>query len=130
VWRALKAWVKRLRLDTLAMWFACRDKRTPLIARLLGIIIVAYALSPIDLIPDFIPIIGYLDELILLPVGLWLLLKLIPGQVLSDCRIKAGEWLASGNAKPRSPLGAVIVVWIWITIALWLVFILSPALGG
>jgi uncharacterized membrane protein YkvA (DUF1232 family) len=129
VWQTFKEWVKRLRRDTLALWFACRDKRTPWGVRLLGILIVAYALSPIDLIPDFIPIIGYLDELILLPAGLWILLRLIPEQVLSDCRIKADEWLASGNAKPRSVLGTAIVVLIWTMIALWLVFLFATPLG-
>jgi uncharacterized membrane protein YkvA (DUF1232 family) len=129
VWQTFKEWVKRLRRDTLALWFACRDKRTPWGVRLLGILIVAYALSPIDLIPDFIPIIGYLDELILLPAGLWILLRLIPEQVLSDCRIKADEWLASGNAKPRSVLGTAIVVLIWTMVALWLVFLFATPLG-
>ena len=91
-------------------------------------LIVAYALSPIDLIPDFIPIIGYLDELILIPVGLWILLKLIPEQVLSDCRDKANDWLASGHAKPHSKLGAAIMVLIWIIIAWWLVSIFATSL--
>lgn len=129
MWQALKEWVKRLRRDTLALWLAVRDKRTLWGVRLLGILIVAYALSPIDLIPDFIPIIGYLDELILLPAGLWLLLRLIPEQILSDCRAKADEWLASGNAKPRSALGAAIIVLIWTMIALWLVFLFATPLG-
>lgn len=129
MWQAFKEWVKRLRRDTLALWFAVRDKRTPWSVRLLGILIVAYALSPIDLIPDFIPIIGYLDELILLPAGLWLLLRSIPEQILSDCRAKADEWLASGNAKPRSALGAAIIVLIWTMIALWLVFLFATPLG-
>ena len=130
MWLQLKEWVQRLKRDTLALWFACRDRRTPWGVRLLGILIVAYALSPIDLIPDFIPIIGYLDELILLPMGLWLLLKLIPEPVLSDCRNKATEWLAAGHAKPRSAFGAVIVVSIWVVIAWWLMFLFATPLGG
>ena len=98
--------------------------------RILGFLIVAYALSPIDLIPDFIPIVGYLDELILIPAGLWVLLRLVPEQVLSDCRGKADEWLASGSAKPRSSLGAAIVILIWIMIAWWLVSFFATPLGG
>ena len=98
--------------------------------RILGFLIVAYALSPIDLIPDFIPIVGYLDELILIPAGLWVLLRLVPEQVLSDCRGKADEWLASGSAKPRSLLGAAIVILIWIMIAWWLVSFFATPLGG
>jgi len=70
VWQALKEWVNRLKRDTVSLWFACRDRRTPRVVRILGFLIVAYALSPIDLIPDFIPIVGYLDELILIPAGL------------------------------------------------------------
>ena len=130
MWLALKESVKRLRRDTLALWFACRDERTPWSARLLGFLVLAYALSPIDLIPDFIPIIGFLDELILLPAGLWMLYKLIPEDVMSDCRVKANEWLAAGNAKPRSALGAAIVILVWITIILWLVFLFATPLSS
>ncbi len=129
MWQAFKEWVNRLKHDTVALWFACRDRRTPRGVRILGFLIVAYALSPIDLIPDFIPIIGYLDELILIPAGLWILLKLIPAQVLSDCRDKASDWLASGQLKPRSAFGASIVILIWIMIAWWLVFMLATSLA-
>lgn len=129
MWQAIKEWVNRLKRDTLALWFACRDRRTPWVVRALGFLIVAYALSPIDLIPDFIPIVGYLDELILIPAGLWVLLRLIPEPVLSDCRNKAGEWLASGSAKPRSALGAAIVILIWIMMAWWLVSFFATPLG-
>jgi uncharacterized membrane protein YkvA (DUF1232 family) len=97
--------------------------------RILGFLIVAYALSPIDLIPDFIPIVGYLDELILIPAGLWVLLRLVPEHVLSDSRDKADEWFASGSAKPRSSLGAAIVILIWIMIGWWLVSFFASPLG-
>jgi len=127
--QALKDRFNRLKRDTIALWFAIRDRRTPWGARVLGFLIVAYALSPIDLIPDFIPIIGYLDEVILIPVGLWILLKMIPVPVLADCRDKADAWLASGNAKPRSALGAAIVILIWIIIAWWLVSFFAMPLG-
>ena len=129
MWRSLKKWVNKLRQDTLALWFVCRDERTPLFARVLGFLIVAYALSPIDLIPDFIPIIGYLDELILLPLGIWILLKLIPTGVMSENRVKAEVWLASGKARPRSVLGGVVVVLIWTMIALWMVFTFASRLN-
>jgi len=129
VWQALKEWVNRLKRDTVALWFACRDRRTPWGVRIFGFLIVAYALSPIDLIPDFIPVVGYLDELILIPAGLWVLLRLIPEQILSDCRCKAGEWLASGSARPRSSLGAAMVIVIWIMIAWWLVSFFATPLG-
>jgi uncharacterized membrane protein YkvA (DUF1232 family) len=129
VWQALKERVARLKRETVAIWFACRDRRTPWGARMLGLLIIGYALSPIDLIPDFIPVIGYLDELILIPVGLWMLLKLIPEQVLYESREKAEVWLAAGNSKPRSALGALIVILIWIMIAWWLVLIFATPLG-
>ena len=129
MWQALKEWVNRLKRDTVALWFACRDRRTPWGVRIFGFLIVAYALSPIDLIPDFIPVVGYLDELILIPAGLWVLLRLIPEQILSECRCKAGEWLASGSARPHSSLGAAMVIVIWIMIAWWLVSFFASPLG-
>ena len=129
MWQALKEWVNRLKRDTVALWFACRDRRTPWGVRIFGFLIVAYALSPIDLIPDFIPVVGYLDELILIPAGLWVLLRLIPQQILSECRCKAGEWLASGSARPHSSLGAAMVIVIWIMIAWWLVSFFATPLG-
>lgn len=130
MWQALREWAARLKRDTVAIWFACRDRRTPWGTRALALLLVAYALSPIDLIPDFIPIIGYLDELILIPAGLWILLKLVPEQVLSDSRDKADDWLASGNAKPHSLLGAAMVILIWIVVAWWLVSFFATSLGG
>lgn len=131
MWQAVKQWAARVRRDTVALWFAVRDRRTPLWLRALGYLIVAYALSPIDLIPDFLPVIGYLDELILLPAGLWLMIRFMPGEVLADCRGRADAWLAKGNERPRSKLGAVIVIVIWITIGWWLVSIFAtPALAS
>ena len=125
MWQAFKQWAGRLKRDTVALWFAVRDQRTPLWLRSLGYLIVAYALSPVDLIPDFLPVIGYLDELILLPAGLWLMIRFMPAEVLDDCRTQAEAWLAKGNERPRSRLGAVIVVVIWITIGWWLVSIFA-----
>lgn len=125
MWAALKEWAGRVRRDTLALWFAVRDHRTPLFLRALGYLIIAYALSPIDLIPDFLPVIGYLDELIVLPAGLWLMIKFMPEQLLEECRGRADDWIAQGQERPRSKLGAAIVIIIWITIAWWLIAIFS-----
>ncbi len=130
MWAALKQWALQIRRDTVALWFAVRDERTPFWLRSLGYLIVAYALSPIDLIPDFLPVIGYLDELILLPVGLWLMIKFMPQTVLADSRRQADSWLAQGNQRPRSKLGAAIVIVIWVTIAWWLISIFSPSAIG
>ena len=106
--------VRRLKSDTLALWFCLRDPRTPLLVRLLALMVAAYALSPIDLIPDFIPVIGYLDDLLLLPLGLWLVVRLTPPEVIAAAREKA----AQATEKPVSRGAAVAVVGLWVVLAL------------
>ena len=126
LWPALKRWAEQLRRNILTLWIAIGDKRTPLGLRLFGYLIIAYALSPIDLIPDFLPVIGYLDELILLPAGLWVLMKLMPADILADARASAEERSANGLLRPRSTFGAIIVIAIWVTIAWWIVSLFAP----
>jgi len=87
---------------------------TPWYSKTLGAFDVAYALSPIDLIPDFLPILGYVDDLILLPVLVWATVRLLPTEVLAECRTTAEEWMASAARKPRSLAGAVAVVAVWL----------------
>lgn len=82
----LKTWAKRIKRDGVTLWFAGKHPRTPWYAKALGLFVVAYALSPIDLIPDFIPVLGYLDDVILLPVLIWVTVKLLPSEVLTQCR--------------------------------------------
>ena len=89
---------------------------------------VAYALSPIDLIPDFIPVLGYVDDVILLPVLIWLTVKLLPSDVLAQCRIQADEWMLAEGAKPRSRFGAVMIVALWLVMGVALWFWLMPHL--
>lgn len=117
----LLAWAKRIRQDTLALWFAARHPDTPLAPKLLALFLAAYAFSPIDLIPDFIPVLGYLDEAILLPLGIALCLRMIPAPVLAACRARAAQWLEARRAKPSSRWGAAFMVALWICagIALW-----------
>lgn len=117
----LKAWAKRIKRDGVTLWFAGKHPLTPWYAKALGLIVVAYALSPIDLIPDFIPVLGYLDDVILLPVLIWLTVKLLPSEVLAECRIEADEWMQTEGAKPRSRFGAVLIVALWLAAgaALW-----------
>jgi uncharacterized membrane protein YkvA (DUF1232 family) len=115
----LREWARALKRDVVALWFAYRDPRTPLLPRLLAMGIVAYALSPIDLIPDFIPVLGFVDELILLPGAIWLTLRLIPADVLAAARERAAQWLAASNARPKSYFAAALIVLIWLA-ALWL----------
>ncbi len=113
-WRArFTAWASGLRHDVLTLWMALRDPRTPRRARVLAWVAVAYALSPIDLIPDFIPVLGYLDDMLLLPLLVWLALRQIPSPVLADCRERAQAWLAGRGRKPVAWWGALLVVVIW-----------------
>ena len=114
----LKTWAAALKREALVLWFGARDPRTPWYAKWLAVFIVAYALSPIDLIPDFIPIIGYLDEIILLPGAIWLVLKLMPREVLLDSRARAKASLEAYRPKPRNWIAAAAIVLIWI-VTLW-----------
>jgi len=105
----LKAWAKALEREAVALWFVARDPRTPMWVRVALFLVVAYALSPIDLIPDFLPLIGYLDDILLLPGIVWLLLRLVPADALADGRRRAAEL----TAKPRSWVGTAIIVAFW-----------------
>ncbi len=106
----VRNWARQLKRDTVAVYFAARDPRTPLLVRGLALFVAAYALSPIDLIPDFIPILGYLDDLLIVPFGLWLIIRLLPAAVLEESRQKADALLA----RPRSYFTAAIFVSVWI----------------
>jgi uncharacterized membrane protein YkvA (DUF1232 family) len=112
---ALQQRARHLRAETLALYLAARDPRTPWYAKLLAAGIVAYAFSPIDLIPDFVPILGYLDELILIPVGIPLAIKLVPDSVLAECRAQAQETIQHG--KPASRVAGAMIVVIWVALA-------------
>jgi uncharacterized membrane protein YkvA (DUF1232 family) len=116
----LKAWAKRLKSEIYTLYVAMRDPRTPPHAKLFAMLVVGYALSPIDLIPDFIPVLGLLDDLILLPLGIVLLKKLIPPIVMAASRRQADALIRSGL--PASRNAAMIVVAIWalvLTCAIW-----------
>lgn len=115
----LREWARRLKRESVALWFCTRHPDTPFLAKVIAIAVVAYAFSPIDLIPDFIPVLGYLDDLVILPLGIWLVWKLIPAPVLAQCREEATRWLAQGSATPRSRVGAVIIIALW-ALLLWL----------
>jgi len=116
VWARIVAWAKAVRTDAVTIWFATRHPDTPLVAKILAVCVAAYALSPIDLIPDFIPIVGYLDEVILLPGAIWLCLRLLPAEVRSQCRQQADQWFADRKGKPVSVVGAVMISIVWIVI--------------
>lgn len=111
---SLKAWARRIKRDSVMLWFARRHPQTPLLAKILSVAIVAYVLSPIDLIPDFIPVLGYLDEIILVPMLIWLVVRLLPDAVVQSCRGQAEAWLAEQHAKPVSYAGAALIVAVWV----------------
>ncbi|WP_242447229.1 YkvA family protein [Nitrosomonas supralitoralis] len=109
----LKIWARALKRDVMTLWFALKHPDTPWYARAFAAVITAYALSPIDLIPDFIPILGYLDDLIIVPFGVWLLLKIVPEHVLTDSRAESDRWLLERKEKPQSYVGLVIILGLW-----------------
>lgn len=111
----------------MTLWFALRDPRTPRVAKILAFVVVAYALSPIDLIPDFIPVLGYLDDMLLLPGLIWLTVKLIPAPVLAQCRVQAEEWMARQRRKPVVWLGVALVIALWLALGLGLWMWLRPS---
>ena len=118
----LKLWAKRIKRDGVTSWFAGKHPGTPWYAKALGLFVVAYALSPIDLIPDFIPVLGYVDDILLLPALIWLTVKLLPPSVLCECRVQAEAWMAEKGSKPRSKAGAIMIVVRWVALgaAAWL----------
>jgi uncharacterized membrane protein YkvA (DUF1232 family) len=119
---ALRERAEELEDQVHALYLAYRDPRTPWYAKAWAMLVVAYALSPIDLIPDFIPVLGYLDDLVLVPLGIWVALRLVPVPVMDECRVRAQR--AREEGPPRSRLGALIIVAMWIAalalVGLWL----------
>jgi uncharacterized membrane protein YkvA (DUF1232 family) len=118
--KKLKSWAKNLKRQIFILYYACKDDRVPWYAKVFIACVVAYAFSPIDLIPDFIPILGYLDDIILLPIGIMLALKMIPKEVLFDCEVKAEELVRNG--KPKNWVAGSIIVFIWAVITIWIIW--------
>ncbi|MDQ0071073.1 uncharacterized membrane protein YkvA (DUF1232 family) [Variovorax boronicumulans] len=111
----LKNWASRIKRDGVTLWFAGKHPATPWYAKAMGVFVVGYALSPIDLIPDFIPVLGYVDDILLLPGLIWLTIRLLPSEVLADCRDQATVWMKThGGSKPISRVGAAFIVLVWI----------------
>lgn len=115
VWTIWKEKARALKRETYAVYLACRDPRVPWYGRVLAACVVGYAFSPIDLIPDPIPVLGYLDDLILIPLGIAVVLKTIPPEVMAECREKAAVAMAGG--KPKNWIAAGIIVVIWFALA-------------
>ena len=117
---SLREWARRLKRDVVALWIAARDPRVPWHTKALAGAVAAYALSPIDLIPDFIPVLGLLDDLLIVPAGIWLCLRLIPRELIAEFRARA-----QAQARPRSYLAAALILTLWLAAAallawLWL----------
>ena len=116
--KAIEAWkhrARQLKVETYAIYLAYKDPRTPWYARLFAACVVGYAFSPIDLIPDPVPVLGYLDDLVLVPMGVALALKMIPQTVLAECREKAQAAMSQG--KPTNWTAAGVIVTIWLLLA-------------
>ncbi|ANF25715.1 YkvA family protein [Stutzerimonas stutzeri] len=121
----LQRWARQLKRDVMTLWCCACHPDTPWWLRALLVCVVAYALSPIDLIPDFIPVLGYLDDLLLLPLGIWLAIRLMPPAILSECRAQALAW--ENTPRSISRAGAAAVVLIWVLTASALAYWLSTA---
>ena len=120
--RRLKEWARAAKRDVHALWLAARDPRTPWYARAFALAIAAYALSPIDLIPDFIPVLGYVDDLIILPLGIVLTVRLIPEPLMREFRVEA----VKRQEKPSSYSGAAVIAAIWVLVVGWFVWVFWP----
>jgi uncharacterized membrane protein YkvA (DUF1232 family) len=122
----VKNWAKDLKRDAIALFLAARDPRTPWYAKVLAGLVAAYALSPLDFIPDFIPVVGYLDDLILVPIGIWAVIRLIPVDLMREFRAEAARL----EARPKSRAGAAFVIAAWLTAAILLAWWFWPRTAG
>ena len=115
----LRSWARSLKGDVVALWFAARDPRTPWAAKAVAAMVAAYALSPIDLIPDFVPVLGYVDDLLIVPLGIMLALRLVPPPLMAEFRRRAAE-----ADRPTSKVAAMAIVTVWLALliiaAIWL----------
>ena len=109
----MRQWARLIKRDVIALWIAARDPRTPLLAKAVAAAVAAYAFSPIDLIPDFIPVLGYLDDVILVPLGVILALRLIPAELVVEFKRRAAET----TGRPTSRVGLAFVIFVWVAAA-------------
>ncbi|TLW97566.1 DUF1232 domain-containing protein [Rhizobium sp. MHM7A] len=111
-----KNWAKSLKRDIVALWLAARDRRVPWYAKAVAGAVAAYALSPIDLIPDFIPVLGYLDDLVIVPLGILLATRLVPADVMAALRVEAARRIE----RPSSRAGLIFILAVWLTCIIFL----------
>lgn len=119
--RSWKNWADTLLENTYGLYLAGRDPRVPIVAKIIVVIVVAYALSPIDLVPDFIPVVGYLDDLLLLPLGIWVAVRLIPDEIWLECRLRAKRTQIDMRSN-RAAAMVIVLVWVIValTVSVWL----------
>lgn len=120
-----KGRTQQLKTETIALYYAYRDPRTPWYARLVAALVVAYAFSPIDLIPDFIPVVGYLDDLVIVPLGIVVALRLIPADVYAESRAKARQ----RAEEPVSRVAAAAIISVWLALAAGGIWLVAQAVG-
>lgn len=114
LWNTIKTFIDTTKINIVVLFIACKSKEVPFFAKLVAGIVVAYALSPIDLIPDFIPVLGYLDDALILPLGIMLAIKLIPVNIMSACRAEA--LLVDYKTLPKSKVAAALIILLWIAL--------------
>ncbi|MEJ9226666.1 DUF1232 domain-containing protein [Priestia aryabhattai] len=124
----LKLWAKKLKKQLFILYLAYKDERVSWYIKLFTACVVAYAFSPIDLIPDFIPVLGYIDDIIIVPLGIMLALKMLPASVIEDCTIKAEELI--GNERPKNWVAGSIIIVVWLLIFMWSCFTVFKLLKG
>lgn len=121
----LREWARRLKRDVLALYLAAHDPRVPWPAKVVAVAVAAYALSPIDLIPDFIPVLGYLDDLLIVPLGIWLAVRLVPPELMAEFRARASD---VEHPPALGRWGAAFVIGLWVlgaaVTAVWFVRII------
>ncbi len=120
-----KAWARAIKRDAITLWLAARDPRTPWYAKALAALVAAYALSPIDLIPDFIPVLGYLDDLLIVPLGIMAVVALVPDELMTELRAKAAEMAE----RPVSRAAAAVFIVIWIAAIAVVAYVSWSAFG-
>ncbi|MNT25661.1 hypothetical protein D3C72_1611900 [compost metagenome] len=125
--KKLTRWAQQLKRKVLILYFAYKDERTPWTAKIFALCVVAYAFSPVDLIPDFIPVLGYLDDLILIPLGVAVTLRMIPRPVIEDCTIRAEQRL--NEKKPANWIAGSLIILVWILAFLWVTRLVLSYLG-
>ena len=118
---AIRQWARRIKQDAVMLWFAYKDPRTPWLPKIISMLAVAYALSPIDLIPDFVPVLGFLDDAVLLPAMIWLAVRLLPDDVVTACRQLAIDWMQVNQRKPVNRWGIALVLMVWALVVLLII---------